>query len=581
MNDYDSHLRPDRGVFPLSELAERSAREFGPRPIMRTWNGVTYDQITYNEFRDMVHAVARWLIDQGIGRGDRIAVLGPNSPKWSASYLGTQAAGAVIVPVDSMMPPAGIRHILSDSGARILLGSAKFLKEVSDMEEIPTLEGMVCFDDECVEDTIPFDMILQIGNQSSAALPKRELNELAAILYTSGTTGHSKGVMLSQKNIMSNAASASRIFPIGKEDVFLSVLPVHHSMECTAGFLLPIYCGCSITYAHSLASHDLINDIKNTGVTMMVGVPLLFEKMHAGVLRGIRKKGKRTQTLFSTMYSAVSAGEKVGLELGAKIFKGLREKAGFATVKFFVSGGGPLDPATAVFFNRLGIRMMQGYGLTETSPVTHVNPPWKVSHETVGPLIPDVECKIIDTNEAGIGEICVRGPNLFMGYYKNEAATAECMMENGWFRTGDLGIIKHEGYLQIMGRAKNMIVTGGGKNVYPEEVEHHLNRKRFIAESLVLGVPRDSGYGEEVAALILPDYEQVDLHFEELGRKPTDQDVHLLIKQDIGEAQKELEEFKRIRRFRIVEEEFHKTSTRKIKRFMYSGDMLKVNSEKG
>jgi len=580
MDDYDSHLRPDRGVFPLSELAERSAKDFGNRPVMRTWNGVSYDEITYSEFYSMVNAVARWLIDQGIERGDRIAVLGPNSPKWAASYLGTQVAGAVVVPVDSMMPQAGIRHIISDSGARILLGSAKFLKDVSEMEDIPTLEGMVCFDDECVEDAIPFDMILQIGRESSAELPKREMDEMAAILYTSGTTGHSKGVMLSQNNIMSNVASSSRIFPVGPEDVFLSVLPVHHSFECTGGFLLPIYCGCSITYAHSLASNDLINDIKNTNVTMMVGVPLLYEKMHAGILRGIRKKGKRTQTLFNTMYNVVSGGEKIGLELGSKLFAGLREKAGFATVKFFVSGGGPLAPATAVFFNRLGIRMMQGYGLTETSPVTHANPPWKVSHETVGHLIPGVECKIIEPNETGVGEICIRGPNVFMGYYKNEEATKECMMEDGWFRTGDLGIIKEDGYLQIMGRAKNMIVTGGGKNVYPEEIEHHLNLKRFIAESLVLGVQRESGYGEEAAALIYPDYEQVDLHFEELGRKASADDVHKLIKEEIAETQKELEDFKRIRSFRIIEEEFHKTSTRKIKRFMYDGDMLKVNNEK-
>ncbi len=579
MSDYESHLRTDRGLFPLSELAENSAQDFGPKPVMRTWTGFGYKETTYNEFRDMVNHVARWLIDQDINKGDRVAVLGENRPEWSASYLGIQTAGAVVVPVDSMMPPAGIRHILSDSGSRILLASSKFLKVVVEMEKIPTLEKMVCFDEDCVEDSIPFEMILQMGSESDVELPRREMDELAAILYTSGTTGHSKGVMLSQMNIMSNVAAASRIFPLKTEDTFLSVLPVHHSFECTAGFLLPVYCGCSITYAQSLASHDLIADIRNTNVTMMVGVPLLFEKMHAGILRGIKKKGKKTQRLFNTMYNVVATGEKAGLNLGGKIFKGLREKAGFGTVKFFVSGGGPLDPATAVFFNRLGIRMMQGYGLTETSPVTHVNPPWKVSHVTVGPPISGVECKIIDVKETGIGEICVRGPNVFSGYYKNEEATKECLDDDGWFRTGDLGIIKDDEYLQIMGRVKNMLVTGGGKNVYPEEIEHHLNRRRFIAESLVLGVQRESGYGEDVAALIYPDYEQVDLHFEQLGKKPTSDDVYKLIKQEINQAQQELEDFKRIRQFRIVEEEFQKTSTRKVKRFLYSGDMLKVNDE--
>ncbi|NQU04700.1 MAG: AMP-binding protein, partial [Calditrichaeota bacterium] len=360
MDLYNSNLRPDRGLFPLSELADKQASDFGSKPVMRTWTGSGYKEITYAEFNENVNAIAGWLVKEGIGKGDRVAILSENRPEWAETYLGIQVAGGVVVPVDSMMPPVGIRHIISDSKARILLGSAKFLKDMAEMEKIATLEKSVCFDDECVEDSIPFDMIIQIGKGNKTEFRKRELDELAAILYTSGTTGHSKGVMLSQENIMSNVAAASRIFPLEKEDVFLSVLPIHHSFECTAGFLLPFYCGCSITYSHSLKSNDLVADIKNTGVTMMVGVPLLFEKMHAGILRGVRKKGKRTQKMFNTMFSIVGSGEKIGLELGGKIFRGLREKAGFSTVRFFVSGGGPLDPVTAVFFNRLGIRMMQG-----------------------------------------------------------------------------------------------------------------------------------------------------------------------------------------------------------------------------
>ena len=579
MSSYESNLRPDRGIFPLSELAVNSAKLFGSRPIMRTWTSEGYNEITYGEFNDKVDAIGRWLIDQGISSGDRVAVLGENSPEWAASYLGIQVAGAVVVPVDCMMSSSGIRHILSDSGGRILLGSEKFLKDVIEMERIPTLEKIVCFDSEQVEGAIFLDLVLKEGSSSKAEIPKREMDELAAVLYTSGTTGHSKGVMLTQQNIMSNVSSISRIFPIGIDDTFLSVLPIHHSFECTTGFLLPIYCGCSITYSHSIKSNDLIADIKNTNVTIMVGVPLLYEKMHAGMLRGIKKKGKRAQTLFNAIYNVVGIGEKIGLDLGVKLFTGLREKAGFGSVKFFVSGGGPLDPATAMFFNRLGIRMMQGYGLTETSPVTHVNPPWKVSHVTVGPPVPGVECKIIDANEAGIGEISVRGPSIFKGYYKNEEATRKVLAEDGWFRTGDLGAIRDAEYLQILGRQKNMLVTGGGKNVYPEEIEHYLNRRQYVAEALVLGIQRESGYGEEVAALIYPDYEQVDLYFETLGKKARADDVYNLIKQQIKEAQVELEDFKHIRKFRIVEEEFQKTSTRKIKRFLYSGDMLKVDDK--
>ncbi len=577
--DYNSHLRPDRGVFPLNELITKSAQDFGDKPYMRTWADDSYYTLTYDEMNQRVNSIAQWLMKTGVGDGIRVAVLGENCPEWSASYLATQVAGGVVVPVDSLMPPSGIRHILADSESQVLFVSSKFLATLREMRLPDSLSTIVCFGSGENGDFVPFQEVIEQGAELDATFPVRSLDELAAILYTSGTTGYSKGVMLSQRNIMSNVASASRLFPIGSDDVFLSVLPVHHSFECTAGFLLPTYCGCSITYARSLKSAEIMGDIKNTGVTMMVGVPLLFEKMHLGILRGIKKKNMKTRTLFKVVYNSVSAGEKFGLDLGVKLFKSLREKAGFSTVKFFVSGGGPLDPATAYFFNRLGIRMMQGYGLTETSPVTHVNPPWKVRHETVGPPIPEVECRIIEPNELGIGEICIKGPNVFSGYYKNEEATSEVLDDDGWFRTGDLGKIYDDSYLQIMGRKKNMLVTGGGKNVYPEEVEHYLNRSNYIAESLVLGIARESGYGEDVAALVYPDYEQVDLYFEGKGMKASPDDVYKLIKQEISSAQQEIAEYKRIRRFRIVEEEFQKTSTRKIKRFLYDGDMLDVNGK--
>lgn len=581
MDDYLSRLRPDRGIFPLSELAERCACDFGDKPVMRTWNGTGYDEITYNEFYKSAHSVAVWLLEQGIGSGDRVAVLSENRPEWGMSYLGVQMAGAVVVPVDSLMPVTGIRHILSDSESRILFASSKFITSLSEVSPVDSLEQKICFDDEDIDGSVLFSKVVNIEPADAVELPKRELDEMAAILYTSGTTGHSKGVMLSQNNIMSNVAAASRIFPVGESDTFLSVLPLHHAFECTAGFLLPLYCGCSITYARSLKSNELIGDIRNTNVTMMVGVPLLYEKMHAGIIRGIRKKGKKTESLFKTMYKAVSLGDKFGLTLGDRVFHSLREKAGFGTVKYFVSGGGPLDPATAQFFNRLGIRLVQGYGLTETSPVTHVIPPWRIRHATVGPPIVGVECKLDNLNKLGIGEICVRGPNIFMGYYRNEEATKEVLDSDGWFHTGDLGLIYSDNYLQIMGRMKNMILTSGGKNVYPEEIEHYLNHSRFIAESLVMGIQRESGYGEEVVALVYPDYEQIDLHFEHAGHKPSEDEVFQLIKTEINDSQADLADYKRIIRFRIITEEFQKTSTRKIKRFLYDSEMFKVDDGKG
>lgn len=577
---YWNKLRPDRGIVPLSELIHKTVQDFGgDNPAMRRWNGVDgYDEISYAELLERLEAVARWLIDRGIKPGDRVAVLGENRPEWGISYLGIQASGATAVPCDSMMPTAGIRHILSDSESRLLFVSGRFTEMVDEMASIRTLEDVVCFDSDNDCSKISFDDVLASGRKSKAELPKRELDELAAILYTSGTTGHSKGVMLSQMNIGSNAAAASRIFDIGPGDTFLSVLPIHHSFEATAGFLLPLYCGSSITYARSLKSAEIIEDIKNTGVTIMVGVPLLFEKMMQGIQRKLKQTGK--DKLVNALMGVAKAGEPVGMKLGKVLFKSLREKAGLSTVRIFVSGGGPLDPPVAYFFNRLGLLLFQGYGLTETSPLTHVNLPFKIRHECVGPPAPDIYCKLIDKNDQGVGEVCIKGPNIFQGYYKNEEATKETFTEDGWFKTGDLGIIHKDEFLQITGRAKNMLVTYGGKNVYPEEIEFFLNRSAFIAESLVLGIPREKGMGDEVAAMIYPDYEQIDVHFEELGKKPSDEDVHKLLKKEIKESQKELADYKRIKTFRIVEEEFQKTSTKKIKRFLYKGEMVKINSEK-
>lgn len=568
-------LRPDRGLFPLSELAGRSARDFGDKTVMRAWDGSGWREVSYEAFAEQVHRIARWLIDQGLERGDRVALLSENRPEWGAVYLGVQTAGGVIVPVDRMMPAAGVRHVLSDSGARLLFASRRSLESIEELEPIATLERTICLDEETPEGSMPLAGVLAAGAESAAKPPERSLEENAAILYTSGTTGHSKGVVLTQRNIMSDVAACSRVLDLGPEDTYLSVLPLHHTYECTAGFLLPVYLGCAITYSRGLASAELLADMRETNVTLMICVPLFFEKMRQGILRKARQQGK--ERLIRAMLGVVAAGEVFGLNLGKSLFRGLRERAGMGTVRYFITGGGPVDPEISHFFARLGITMLQGFGLTETSPVTHMTPPWRVRHGTVGRLLPGMEHKLVDVNEEGIGEVCIRGPNVFKEYYRNEKATREAKDEEGWLHTGDLGVILPDGNLRIAGRKKNVIVTGGGKNVYPEEVEHFLNRSRFIAESLVHGIPRDSGYGEEVAALIYPDYEQLDLHFEEVGVKPTGDDVQTLIKSEIHDAQRDLEEFKHVRRFRLVEEEFQKTTTRKIKRFLYEGEMTAVN----
>lgn len=576
----ERHLRPDKGTFPLSELAKWCAKEYGDLPALRIWTGEEYREVTYTGLWSQVQAIAHWLIEQGFKQGDRAAVLGENRPEWAASYLAIVAAGGVVVPVDRLLPVSGVRHIISDSGSTFLFASCKTLDVVAEMEDIKTLKTIVCFDDEGVkrdDDILALSGVLEEGRELDQELPTRSLDDWAAILYTSGTTGHSKGVILSQGNIMSNVAASYRSLPLGPGDTFLSVLPVHHSYEGTAGFLFPLYAGCSITYARSMKSQDLLTDMKETDVTIMLGVPLLYEKFHAGIKRGIKKKGAVAWGLFSTLYNLSALGEKFGKRWGVGLFRSFRKKAGLGTVNYFISGGGPLDPQDSLFFNRFGIYMLQGFGLTETSPITHLTPPWRIRHECIGPPFPGVQHKLINPNAEGIGELCIKGPNVFVGYYKNDDATAEAIDEENWLHTGDLAMIHDDGYVQITGRKKNMLVTGGGKNVYPEEIEYLISSSDFIAEVLVLGVPRQSGLGDEVGALVFPDYEQLDLHFEKQGKKASEDDVFALIRSEIKRLQAPLAEYKSVRHLRIMQEEFQKTSTRKIKRYLYSGDMLRVN----
>jgi long-chain acyl-CoA synthetase len=267
----------------------------------------------------------------------------------------------------------------------------------------------------------------------------------------------------------------------------------------------------------------------------------------------------------------------LGLEdVGKTLFKSLREKAGLDTVHYFVSGGAALPPYIAEFFHLLGIPLFQGYGLTETSPVLTVNPPMAPKHSAVGIAIPGVEVAIRDQDSFGVGEIIAKGPNIFKGYYKNEKATAECFRDD-WFLTGDLGWMDDEGYVYITGRKKNLLVTGGGKNVYPEEIEAFLNQQTHIMESLVLGVQRSGGMGDEVEAIIVPDYEIFDKEAEEHNIKWTPEEIEKVIKSEVAEVNAKIAEYKKIKKFTIRTEEFMKTSTKKIKRYLHQQEYLEVN----
>lgn len=556
----------------LVRILNRNREEFGEATCMKRFDGERFVDISYKQFADKALRIARGLLSLGLSRGDKVGLLSENRPEWGASYLGVLAAGGINVPLDALLKIAGWSHILRDSQARVLIVSRNLLPEFEPIfDELPDLDFMVCMDDPGPDSkAISLDELEEKGTYYKGELPDPEPSDLAAIIYTSGTTGQAKGVMLTHRNIVSDIRGVLQMIELKRQDNFLSVLPIHHTFECTAGFLTPFVGGASVTYARGLASKLILEDIRDNRATILLGVPLLFEKMHAGLMRAIAKKPVLTRLAFKASYGL--SGIMLDLfrrEAGKKVFRGLREKAGLNSLRLMVAGGAPMPPEVARAFNLLGFTFIQGYGLTESSPVLTVNPLDRRKDASIGIPVPGVEMKIVDKDSRGIGQILARGPMIMMGYYRNPEATREVLRE-GWLYTGDSGWVDEDGFYYITGRLKNVIVTQAGKNVYPEEIEAELNKSPYILESLVMGRPGQGVRGDEIEAIVVPDFEYFDAVAAERGESLTEKEIERTVKEEVGARCQPLADFKKVKYIQIREEEFEKTSTRKIKRYLFA-----------
>ncbi|MCK9408862.1 MAG: AMP-binding protein, partial [Bacteroidetes bacterium] len=385
---------------------------------------------------------------------------------------------------------------------------------------------------------------------------------LSAIIFTSGTLGRAKGVMLSQHNISSNLSAMLSMFMMYPEDRFLSVLPMHHTYECNCGLLCPLYAGSSIHFARSLKT--VTDDLQNVKATILLGVPLLYDKMFKRIHKGIQEK-KTVAKILHPLIKLTDMMQSVGWKNAKKtVFKELHHKFG-GSIRFFIAGGAAPDPMVAKGLRELGFNFIQGYGLTETAPILALNSPHKMKDDAAGLPLPGVELRINQPDAEGIGEVFGKGPNVMLGYYKNPAATAE-VFQDGWFKTGDLGFIDPDGFLHISGRKKNVIISKSGKNVFPEEIEDVLNRSPFIMESLVYGA-EDAKLGEIIAAQIVVDAEAFIELAESSGKEITKEFLHQIIADEVGKTNKQLSSYKQVRKFLIRDQEFLKTTTQKIKRF--------------
>ena len=554
-------------------LKESAGKHSGLVALRMKDTGVSYREITYSDFYSSLQKIEAFLIDSGIKHGSRVALLCENRPEWPMIYFGVTNMGAVIVPLDPKLENEELNTLLSDSGSEIIFHSDEQTAKLEKIKSrLPLLRKTVNIDTDIDKIlTLPLDPARFRSPQACPlTLATVAPDDIAAIIYTSGTTGNPKGVMLTHKNIMSNVIGIDPLFNmIGPGDNFLSILPNYHTFETTAGMFCPLFKGASITYAESLKSYHLLNNMQETKVTVICGVPLLYRLFLDGIKRQVEEKGLIARTLFRAL-RCISMCFKVFLRvnIGKHLFGFIQKKFG-ASIKFFVSGGAPIDPQIIKDFDLMGFTILQGYGLTETSPILAACTLDNNVSGSVGRPLPGVEIRIHAPNREGIGQIIAKGPNVMKGYYKNPDATSEAI-KDGWFHTGDLGRLDAKGNLHITGRSKDLIVLGSGKNVYPDEVEFVVSKSPFIKEICVFGSRIRSGIREgmeEVHAAIVPDMDKMADWVTKRGLELKDSTVKAVIGEEVENWGKLLTPHKRIARYYIAEGELPKTATKKIKRF--------------
>ena len=540
-------------TFP--ELFAISAARYPDRPCMTIYDPDRLS-LNYAETFTKIEAVARKLAALGVKKGDKIAVTGKNSPEWAIAYLGVLFAGATVVPIDYQLKNEETDNLLAASDSRML-----FVDEEKH-ERYASTPGKL----EAV-----FSLKKGLGTYvytldgPAAQIDKAHENDLAAILFTSGTTGVPKGVMLTHKNFISDCFLAQANLTLYPTDVFYALLPIHHSYTMLAVFIEALSVGAELVFGKKMVTKAILKDLKEAKITMFLGVPMLFNKVLAGIMRGVKEKGPAVHSLIRAMMSISGLIKKTfKVNPGKKMFHSVLDKASLSTIRICISGGGPLAPSVFKQYNQLGIDFIQGYGLTETSPILTLNPVERYKETSVGKIIPQVQMKILDPDERGVGEIVVKGPMVMRGYYKMPEETKEVFTDDGWFKTGDLGYMDGEDYLYLTGRAKNLIVTEGGKNVYPEEIENEFQLFDEIEQILVRGYELDKKMKVEgIEALVFPNAEVLKGAD---GQPLPKQEIAARIDAIVAEVNQRILPYQRIEKVTILDEAMEMTTTKKIKR---------------
>lgn len=573
-NSTDKYVvyRTSRPITDIKHMLTTSVELYGDNVafMQRFEKNEPFKSITYNEAFDTVNSLGTALVNRGL-KGKRIAVIGENCYQWATSYLAVICGTGVVVPLDKELGAGELKQLCIEAEVSAVMFTEKYAETFKEMkgsgdtsiELLIKLNGHKEFEDMLTwSGLIAEGKSLMDGGDRSFVDAEIAYDEMSELLFTSGTTGIAKGVMLSHKNICFDLMIAPTILNVNTWDIFFSVLPIHHTYEGTCGFLMPLYKGAAIAYCEGLKY--IVKNLSEVRPTMFLGVPAIFEALYKTIWKNIKKQGK--ESAVKKVMAINKFTKKLGFDLNKKFLKDVYKVFG-GRLRVIISGGAAIDPAILQFFNDLGFIAVQGYGLSECAPMGALNPDQHkyMRNASVGHILPGMQVKIADKDEDGIGEICLKGDNVMLGYYKNPEETAK-VIKDGWFYTGDQGYTDEEDFIYITGRKKNVIIASNGKNVFPEELEYLLSKSPYVAESMVWGADDEKG-DITIVASIRPDEEEVA---EAIGEEKAkdDEAIKELLWKEVDRINAALPLFKKIKKISVRREEFEKNTSKKIKRFV-------------
>ncbi|MEG0830570.1 MAG: AMP-binding protein [Anaerovoracaceae bacterium] len=565
-NKYKDQSYGFRYINDLKHMVDSSEEIFGNEPayMVKDVSGGEYRKISYSQFKKDVDALGTKFLDLGL-KGEKIAIIGENSYKWIVSYLATTNGTGVVVPLDKELPIEEITNLIERAQISAIVYSSKLEELVNaTLENVDGVKYKIAMDEDEIRDgQLSLDRLIQEGGrlitQGNRDFIDAKINRdvMCTLLFTSGTTGLAKGVMLSHKNITANIYNMSKYVKIRGNKVGLSVLPMHHAYELTCHIFTGIYQGICVAICEGLKY--IQKNMKESQATVMLGVPLVFETMHKKIWKQVEQSGKKKA--FSKL---MLMSRKLKLynkqNLIRKMFNQIHQSTG-NHLTLFIAGGAPINPQVIEDYQDMGIPMIQGYGMTENAPIIAVNRDYYSKSASVGQPLPGTQVKIINRNADGIGEIICKGPSVMIGYY-NEPEDTEKVIKEGWLYTGDYGHLDEDGFLYVTGRKKNVIISKNGKNIYPEEIEHHLEQSDYIAEVIVFAKSDETKVDGAVSAEIYPNYEFIEEKLGDIDKE----ELHRILKETIEGVNEKMPPYKRVKRLVIRDTEFEKTTTRKIKR---------------